>query len=88
MITSPGAAWWLLSIILSRSTTPTREAGQVVLVFRIEAGHFGGFAADQGAAGLHAALRHAGDDVRDALGLVLAAGDVIQEKQGLCAARR
>ena len=62
------------------------ETGQVVLVFRVEAGHFGGFAAHQRAAGLHAALADALDDVGDALGHVLAAGDVVEEQQRLCPA--
>ena len=64
------------------------ETGQVVLIFRVEAGHFGGFAAHQRAAGLHAALAHALDDVGDALGHVLAAGDVVEEEQRLCARSR
>ena len=59
------------------------EARQVVLVRRVEAGHFGGLAAHQGTASLHAALGHALYQIGDALGNVLAAGDVIQEHQGL-----
>ena len=58
------------------------EAGQVVLVHGIEAGHLSGLAAHQGALGLAAALGDAGDDVRNAAGVVLAAGDVVQEEQG------
>ena len=62
------------------------ETGQVVLVLGIETGHFCGFAAHQRAAGLHAALAHALDDIGDALGHVFAAGDVVQKDEGLCAA--
>ena len=39
------------------------ETSQVVLVLGVEAGHFGGLAADEGAAGLHAAVGDAGDDL-------------------------
>ena len=59
-----------------------REAGQIVLVHGIEAGHLGGLAAHQGALGLAAALGDAGDDVSDAGGVVLAAGDIVQEEHG------
>ncbi len=61
---------------------PDREAGQVVLLLGVEAGHLGGLTAHQGALGLTAALGDAGDDVRDAGGVVLAAGDVVQEEHG------
>ena len=44
---------------------------------------FSRFAAYQGATGLNAALGHALDDLGDLLGNVLAAGNVIQEDQGL-----
>ena len=64
------------------------EAGQVILVDGIEARHLGGLAADEGSARLDAALGHTGDDARDLLRDVLAAGDVVQEEQGLGAARR
>ena len=46
----------------------------------------GGLTADEGAARLHTALCHAGDDRRHLFRHVLADGNVIQEKQGLCAA--
>ena len=36
-----------------------REAGQIVLVLVVHAGHLGGLAADQAGAGLHAAVGHA-----------------------------
>ena len=46
----------------------------------------GSLTADQRSSGLDAAFCHAGDDLCDLLGHVLAAGDVVQEEQGLCAA--
>ena len=58
-------------------------ARQVVLVLRVEAGHLGGLAADEGRPRLDAAVAHALDDVRDPLRHVFAAGDIIEEKQGL-----
>ena len=45
-----------------------------------------GLTADEGSAGLNTALSHAADDLSDLLGDVLAAGDVVQEEQGLGAA--
>ena len=42
----------------------------------------GRLAADEGAAGLDAALGHAGHDLGNLLGEVLPAGDVVQEEQG------
>ena len=62
------------------------EAREIVFVHGVEARHLGGLAADERGAGLHAALRHAGDDGSDALRDVLAAGNVVEEEQGLCAA--
>ena len=59
------------------------EAGQVVFLLGHHAGMLGCFAAHQGAAGLHAALGHAFDDLGDLLGNVLAAGNVVQEDQRL-----
>ena len=61
-------------------------AGQVVFIFGVEARHLRGLAADEGSSRLPAAVRHALDDLGDALGHVLAAGDVVQEEQGLGAA--
>ena len=58
------------------------EAGHVVVLLGHEAGVLGGLPADQGAARLAAALGDAGDDVGDAAGVVFAAGDVVQEKEG------
>ena len=64
------------------------EAGKVIFLRRVEAGHFSGLAADQGAARLHAALRYAAHDVGDLLRDILADGKVIEEEKGLCAAAR
>ena len=62
------------------------EAGKVVLVHRVEARHLGGLAADQRAAGLNTAVRHALDDVRYLFRNIFAQGNIIKEDQGLCAA--
>ena len=62
------------------------EARKVVVVGRHGARVFGGLAADERAAGLHAALGHAGNERRDLLRLVLADGDVVEEEDGLCTA--
>ncbi len=59
------------------------KAGDVVFVFGVEAGHFSGFSADEAGAGLDAALGHALDDGGDPVGVVLPAGDVVQEEEGL-----
>ena len=59
------------------------KAGQVVFPLGVEAGHFGGFAADQRAARLTAALRHARDDVRPlSSGMQLAARPGSRGKTG------
>ena len=63
MITSPGLHDFAGRGSCLCPPRPTREAGQVVFVLRVEAGHLGGLAAHQRAAGLHAALGHAGDDL-------------------------
>ena len=73
-------------MIFFLSTTPTVEARQVVVLLGHHAGMLGRLPADEGAAGLDAALRHAGHDLGDLLGEVLPAGDVVQEEQGLGAA--
>lgn len=44
--------------------------------------------ADQGAARLHAALGNAPDDLGDLFGDIPAAGDIVQEKEGSCAAAK
>ena len=62
------------------------EARKVVIIRRHNAGMLRGLAAYKGTAGAHAALRHAGYDIRNLYGVILADGDIVQEKQGLCAA--
>ena len=62
-----------------------RETGQVIFILGIKAGHFRCLAADQGSAGLIAAVTDALDDLGDLFGIILAAGNVIQEKEGLAA---
>ena len=57
------------------------EAGQIVLILGHQTGMLGGLAADQGTAGLHTALGNAGNDGGDLLGLVLAAGNVVEKEQ-------
>ena len=61
------------------------EAGQIVFAFGIHAGHFGRFAANQGAAGLFAALGDAFNHIGGARHIELAAGEIVEEKQRLCA---
>ena len=63
-----------------------REAGHIVLVFRIEARHFSGFAADQRAACLTAALCDTGNHLCDLLRVVLADCNIVEEEQRLCTA--
>ena len=69
-------------MIFSSSTMPTEKLTRSYSSTGIEAGHLSGLAAHQGALGLAAALGDAGDDVGDAGGVVLAAGDVVQEEHG------
>lgn len=57
------------------------ETGKIILVRVIHAGHFGGFAADEGAFGLYATVGHAGDDLFEQRRVVLAARDVVEEEQ-------
>jgi len=59
------------------------EAGQVVLARGIHVGHFRGFAADQRAAGLGAAVGDAAHDRRGGVDVQLAGGEVVQEEQRL-----
>ena len=59
------------------------KAGEVVVAVAVHAGHFGGLAADQRAAGLPAALGDAGDDRRALLGVELAGGEIVEEEQRL-----
>ena len=60
------------------------EAGQVVIVLRIEASHFSRFAAEKGAARFLAGIGDAFYDRRYLYGIQLAYGDVVQEEQRLC----
>ena len=57
------------------------KAGEVVVLAVIHARHFRRFAADQRAAGLAAALGDAADDRRALLGIELAGGEIVEEKQ-------
>ena len=59
------------------------EAGQIVLILVVHAGHLRGLAADERGARLDAAVGHAGDDLFEHRRVVLAAGDVIEEEQRL-----
>ena len=59
------------------------KARQVVVVRVHYAGVLGSLTADEGAAGLDAALRHAGYNGRHLFRVVFADGDVVQEEQGL-----
>ena len=61
-----------------------REAGEVIFVLRIEAGHFRGLTAGEHSTGLHTALSDAGDNRGNAFRIVLAAGNVVKENQRLC----
>ncbi len=70
-------------MIASFSTTPTQKPGEVVIGAVVHAGHLGGLAADQGAAGLHAALDDAGNHALADADVEFPAGIVIQEKQRL-----
>ena len=60
-----------------------REAGEVVVALGIHARHLGGLAADQGAAGLFAAVGDAGDDGARGRHVELAGGEVVEEEQRL-----
>ncbi len=60
-----------------------REAGKVVIALGVHAGHFRGLAADQGAAGLFAAVGDAGDDGAGGGDVQLAGREVVEEEQGL-----
>ena len=62
------------------------EARQVVAAWAVEARHFSGFTAQQGAAALLASRGDALHHFGHGCGAELACGYVIKEKQGLCAA--
>ena len=57
------------------------EAGQIVVVLCVEAGHFSRFAAEEGAARFLAGIGDAFYDRRYLYGVQLAYGDVVQEEQ-------
>ena len=59
------------------------EACQVVFAFGVHAGHFGGFAADEGAAGFFASLGDAFNHVGSAGDVEFAAGEIVEEEQRL-----
>ncbi|KAG1249420.1 hypothetical protein G6F68_013345 [Rhizopus microsporus] len=60
-----------------------RKTGQVVFAVRVHARHFSGFAADQRAAGLGAAVGDAAHDRRGGVDVQLAGGEIVQEEQRL-----
>ena len=60
-----------------------RKTGKIVVVALIHAGHFGGLAADQGAARLAAGGGDAGNDFGADLRIELAAGEIIEKEQRL-----
>ena len=64
------------------------EAGQVILILRIKAGHFSCLAADQSRVGLNASFTDTAYNSGDLLGIVLAAGNIVQEVKGLTACAR
>ena len=84
MIASP-AAIELPSIIAARSTAPTQNPARSYSPWPIHVRHFRGFAADQRGAGLRAAFRNAGDHACGDVDIEPAAGEVVEEKQRLCA---
>jgi hypothetical protein len=61
------------------------EAGEIVVAPGVKPRHFRRLAADEGAAGLDAAVRDALDDGRAGLRIELAGGVIVEEEQ---AARR
>ena len=60
-----------------------RESRQVVLAGRVHAGHLGRLATDQGTAGQLATLGDTGDDGLAGIDVELAAGEIVEEEQGL-----
>ena len=59
-----------------------REAGKIIFVLGIEAGHLSSLAADQCAACLPTSLGNAGNNLLDPCGIVLAACHIVQEEHG------
>ncbi len=62
------------------------EAGEVVVVIRHHTRMLSGLTADECAVCLYTAFCHARNDFRNFFGNVFAAGNIIEEKQRLCAA--
>ena len=59
------------------------KARKVIVVAMVHAGHFGGLAANERAAGLLAAIGDAGDDLRRGLHVQLSGCVIVEEKQRL-----
>ena len=59
------------------------KAREVVFTFRVHAGHFGGFAADQCAAGKLAAFRDACNNARGDVDVKFSAGVIVKEEKAL-----
>ena len=55
------------------------ETGEVILVLRVKAGHFSGLSTREDSTRLYTALCHTRDDGCNALRVVLAAGNVVEE---------
>ncbi len=83
--TSPGRTRSLPEDVV-RFDDAHRRRRQVVVLRRHQPGVLGGLPADERTAGLHAAVRDAGNDRRDPLGVQLAARDVVLQEQRLGAA--
>ena len=62
-----------------------RESRQIVFVLGHESRMFRGLTADKGASGLLTPFRNTLDDLSDLLGMIFAAGYIIQEEQRLAA---
>jgi hypothetical protein len=60
-----------------------REARKVIVAVRVHAGHLGGLAADQRAAGDPATIGDARDDRRRDAGVELAGAKIVEEEQRL-----
>ena len=56
------------------------ETGQIIVCIRIHARHFGGLTADEGGAGLFAALCDAVDDVGGDIDVQLSGGIIVKKK--------
>ncbi len=59
------------------------ETSKIVLTGRIKTGHFGSFTANERAAGFAARAAHALDELLDDVGLELAHGEIVEEKERL-----